>query len=209
MFASDSVTAIPYQAEAFQAAGNQDEWTVMPFPSPNRKPAFDVYGPSYILLKSTPERQLASWLFVRWLAASQNQARLAEATGSLPLRTSVFEQLSAYRVRYPAWQAIAQQLSAARGEPKEQSWRVVRWALGDATTQLFRSYFTMDQIPGLIDFLDRTAADLQHGPNIQQLFATNTLTPLPPTRTPVPTQTPTPSRTPAATPAPSQTANPR
>jgi hypothetical protein len=63
----------------------------------------------------------------------------------------------------PQWQAALQLLSDARAEPAFPSWSTVRWAVGDAATQLFRYYFTVDQVSVLSGLLNRTANDLHTG----------------------------------------------
>ncbi|MEW5868047.1 MAG: extracellular solute-binding protein [Chloroflexota bacterium] len=206
LFLSASLLDIPYQAEAFRLAGKTDEWTVLPFPSPNGKAAFNAYGPSFEILPSSPQRQLAAWVFVRWLLQAQNQARLIEASGTFPLNASTLAQLETYQRRNPQWAAAVQSLPLAHSEPPYQSWSAVRWALSDASTQLFRSYFTINQVPQLLQYLDEVAADLHIGADLEQVFATLTETPTATatdTRTPVPSQTPKPTRTPwpSATPA--------
>jgi multiple sugar transport system substrate-binding protein len=192
LFATGRVTDIPYQMEAFRQAGNTDEWTVIPFPSPDQKPAFDVYGQSFVMLPSSPERQLATWMFIKWLVSSQNHARLIEATGAFPLRVSALEYLTAYQARHPQWAAAVDALQFARTEPPFQSWSEVRFTLGDASTQLFRSYFAIDQVPLLLDYLDRIAAELQLGPEASGVYDT-------PTKTPEPSATPTKTSLPTAT----------
>jgi multiple sugar transport system substrate-binding protein len=205
LFAADSVLGIPYQSDAFITAGNQDQWTVIPFPSPNLAPAIDVYGPSYVMLASSPERQLATWLLIKWLLLPENQARLIEADGSLPLSASTLSYLEGYKNRHPQWAAAIQALPFARSEPSFRSWGTVRWALSDAGTQLFRSYFEVSQVSTLLDFLDQTAAELHLGPGASGVFHNPTNTPGPSgtnTLTPSPTLTFTPTRSPRATPTP-------
>ncbi len=164
LFIVGSVIDIPQQIERLREAGGRDRWTVIPFPSTAARPAFTVYGPSFYGMVSTPERQLASWLLIKWLSAPERQARLVEATGSFPLRASALPHLGDYGGRYPQWlEAVDELTHSARGEPQLASWRVVRWTLNDAATQLFRFYFTIDQVPELLSFWDSTAAELHRG----------------------------------------------
>jgi multiple sugar transport system substrate-binding protein len=210
LFAIDSLANIPYQAQAFGHAGNRDGWTVIPFPSPIQAPAVDAYGASYVMFASTPPQQLAAWLFMKWLASPSNHARLVEVSSSFPLCASELSYLEGYKNRYPQWNAALKLIPSARGEPPFPSWGVVRWALSDATTQLFRSYFTTDQVPTLLNYLDRTASEIHVGPEMSGVYDTPTYTPSPtltPTRTRIPSLTPTPTRTPypSLTPTPSPT----
>ncbi len=160
LFASGSVMDIPYFKQAMQLAGNADEWTVLPYPGAPGVSALDVYGTSFIIFQSSPQKQLAAWLLMKWLLEPQPQARLVEASAAFPLRQSVFENLSVYAKRNPQWSAAVALLDLGRAEPRLASWGKVRWALSDAATQLFRSYTTADAVPNLVRFLDRTAEDL-------------------------------------------------
>jgi hypothetical protein len=58
------------------------------------------------------------------------------------------------------WAAALDLVQYAHPEPVFYSWSTVRWAVSDAATQLFRYYFTIDQVPTLVKLLDDTAADL-------------------------------------------------
>jgi multiple sugar transport system substrate-binding protein/sn-glycerol 3-phosphate transport system substrate-binding protein len=192
LLAAGSVMDIPHQVESFRSAGSRDQWTVLPFPSPEQTPALDVYGPSYFIFESSAEEQLAAWLFIRWLSSPENSARLVESSGAFPVRSSSTKYLEAYGKRYPQWAAALDLLKYAHGEPAFASWGSVRRSLGDAATQLYRSYFTAEQIPSLLTYLDNFSSELHLGPDLDSVFATTTPTPgARPSRTPAPAITPT------------------
>jgi multiple sugar transport system substrate-binding protein/sn-glycerol 3-phosphate transport system substrate-binding protein len=163
LFSTGSLAGIPYQAEALQREGSADRWTVIPFPGEAGEPAVSVYGPSYRLLKSSPEEQLAAWLFLRWLAAPENEARLARAAGALPTRQATLDLLASEAELAPQYRAGLELLPYAHIEPSASSWSQVRWAVSDAATQLFRSYFELEQLPAMVRLLDRTAKDFIPG----------------------------------------------
>lgn len=160
LFTAGSLADLPGQLAIMEQAGSQDRWTLLPFPSPDGQPAINAYGPSYVILKTSPERQLAAWLFARWLSEPERQAALALASGNLPTRRSAAQQLSALSSSSAQWHAGLGLIETARMEPSFASWSTVRWALGDAATQLFRYYFTADGIPSLVELLDETAQEL-------------------------------------------------
>jgi ABC-type glycerol-3-phosphate transport system substrate-binding protein len=160
LFATGSVAGILYQEEAFVAAGSQDEWDVIPFPSPRGEPAITAYGPSFQILRSTPKRQLASWLFVQWLGGAERQAQLAQVSGYYPVRASSLEYMGVLPAAHPQWKTAVDLLSYAHPEPTLRSWGVVRWTVDDAATQLFRYYFAQDRVPVLVKLLDDTANEL-------------------------------------------------
>jgi ABC-type glycerol-3-phosphate transport system substrate-binding protein len=153
------------EAAAFSAAltrlGSADEWTMIPFPGPGAQ-AVTVYGPSYTLLASTPERQLAAWLFVRWLLLPENQADWVEAAGTLPLRTAALDLLAAYRSAHPQWNAAVQALPLAQGVPQRADWRTLRYVLADGALSIFRLDVPLADIPNVLAEMDATAEELSH-----------------------------------------------
>ncbi len=200
LFTTAHVGDLKYLREAFRAQGKYDTWIALPFPSPNGAPAYDVFGPSLNMFPSTPEKQLASWLFMKWLTGPEQQAKIIEAAGTLPVRASSMDYLEEYNKRNPQWSQAVSALFSARSEPGYPSWKNVRWALGDASRQLFLSYFTIDNVPELLKFLDQTAHDLHLGPVKSGLLDTPTLTPsITPTASKTPTITNTQRVTPTAT----------
>jgi ABC-type glycerol-3-phosphate transport system substrate-binding protein len=160
LFATGNVTDIPYQRTAFAGLGNRDEWTVLPFPSDGQDDAIAVYGPSFVILESTQEQQLASWLFIQWLLSAENQARWVQVSESFPLRESVLNNLDTSDSQAAQWTDAVDLLEYARPEPGYRSWDTVRFAVSDAATQLFRWYFTLEQLPSTVRLLDRTASEL-------------------------------------------------
>jgi ABC-type glycerol-3-phosphate transport system substrate-binding protein len=133
---------------------------VIPFPSPRGEPAITAYGPSFQILRSTPEKQLASWLFVQWLSEAERQAQLAQVSGYYPVRASSLEHMGVLAAAHPQWKTAVDLLSYAHPEPALRSWDIVRWAVEDAATQLFRYYFEQDRVPVLVKLLDDTAIEL-------------------------------------------------
>jgi multiple sugar transport system substrate-binding protein len=160
LLAIGSLDSLPAMAGALDLAHNADPWSVLPFPSSQGQPAIDVYGPDYVILARQPAKALAAWLFIRWMSDPHNQARFAQASSSLPLSQGALQEAQNLAGSYPAWLAALKLIPDAHAEPPLPSWSTVRWAVGDAGTQLFRYYFTVDQVPALVKLLDETAAEL-------------------------------------------------
>ena len=160
LFSIGSAAGIPAQEAAFANLGSRDDWTVIPFPSGSSEAAIAAFGPSFMVFQSKPDRQLAAWLLIKWLTSPASQARIAQASAHFPVRASSLEVMDLLPRTYPQWGVAASFLSSARPEPPFASWRIVRWAVSDASTQLFRYYFEVDQVPQLIKLLDETANDL-------------------------------------------------
>lgn len=160
LFAAATLEDLPFITQAFAAAENPDEWRVLPFPSPRGAPALPVTGVSLALLPAAPAEQLAGWLFMRWLAEPATQAFWVRLSGEFPVRQSAAGLLADYAADHPQWAQALAVLDAGHTEPHLASWEAVQWALADAGTQLFRSYFTPERIPDTLAELERTAAEL-------------------------------------------------
>jgi len=76
-------------------------WSVSPVPHSTDQPRMNIFGPSVSVLKTSPENQLAAWLFARWLSEPAQQARWAASTGYLPVRRSSAKLLTDYLTTHP------------------------------------------------------------------------------------------------------------
>jgi ABC-type glycerol-3-phosphate transport system substrate-binding protein len=163
IFATASLEDLNDQARAFIAAGSKDRWTVLTFPGPERD-VLIVYGSSFIMFISDDARQLASWLFMRWMLSPENQARWVQSTGLFPIRDSTMELLADYSADHPQWAEAIKLLSQGETTPQLSSWRLVRIMLGDAFRDMFDTIrhpdLTEGQVPLILRQMDRTAGDL-------------------------------------------------
>ncbi|NIO68469.1 MAG: ABC transporter substrate-binding protein, partial [Anaerolineae bacterium] len=55
------------------------EWSIAPFPHEAAKPIVGMYGPTLCVFKTTPQKQLAGWLFIKWFTEPEQAARWAIA----------------------------------------------------------------------------------------------------------------------------------
>ena len=162
LFITGSLSDLTYQASEFERASNSDAWTVTGFPTPQGEAVIIVNGPSFVMFAGTPEENLAAWLVIKWLSSPEQQAKFVESRGSFPTRASAMDFLGSYARENPQWAAAQELLAKAQPEPGLESWRVVRWILGDVGTQIFRYYFTPDRIPATLELMDETAAELHN-----------------------------------------------
>jgi multiple sugar transport system substrate-binding protein len=159
LFATASLDELSDYARAMGSAGNPDQWTVLSFPG-DIQTGLVIYGSSYILLKSTPEQQLASWLFVRWLLSPENQKKWVEVTGLFPLRKSSLALLNDYKNSHPQWSAAVDLLPQAQIEPQLASWRKVRVMLGDGFQTMFSSNTPAGRVAEILATMESTTRDL-------------------------------------------------
>ncbi len=159
LFATASLEELPDYARAMAEANNRDEWSAMAFPG-NFQNGLVVYGSSYVILKSTPEQQLASWLFVRWLLSPENQKKWVEVDGMFPLRSSTLEMLDDYQKSHPQWAEAVGLLSQAQMEPQLASWRRVRIMIGDGFAAMFQSNTPVGRVAEILAIMENTARDI-------------------------------------------------
>ena len=159
LFATAALEDLPDYARAMAAANNTDSWTVLPFPGDSAS-GLVVYGSSYVILKSTPEQQLASWLFVRWLLSPENQKKWVEVNGMFPLRTSSLALLGDYQKTHPQWTAAVNLLPEAQMEPQLASWRKVRIMIGDGFTAMYQSNTASGRVAEILAIMESTSHDL-------------------------------------------------
>ncbi len=160
LFLSVSLRELVSQQTVLQSGSNDDQWTILPFPS-RKGGAFDIFGPSLAVMKSNQTKQLAAWLFVRWLASPENQARWVLATETLPTRASALPLLSGKHGGSSLWEKALGFLPYIHVEPALASWRSLRWALSDVMSQLTAPEFKGEQIPALLKALDQLAEEVQ------------------------------------------------
>jgi len=103
LFTIGSTSGLPYYQMAVDAGeAGSFEWNVAPPPSTGT-PAVDVYGASLSVPATTPERQLAAWLFIRWFTEPAQQAEWVGISNYFPVRHSVAGNLGDYLAENPRY----------------------------------------------------------------------------------------------------------
>lgn len=105
--------------------GADFEWSVAPLPHTG-EPAQNVYGASVSIAKTTPERELAAWLFIKYYTSPDVQAKWAEASQYFPVRTSVAEKMADFFDAHPSYKAAWELLKYGKFEPGVPGYDFVR-----------------------------------------------------------------------------------
>lgn len=103
VFASSSALTA-YQQAVSQNAGFQWDIAMPPF---NGTPAINLYGASISVYKTTPEKELAAWLVLKYLGETAQTAKWASNTGYLPVRESAKQQVVDAFHADPKWAGVA------------------------------------------------------------------------------------------------------
>ena len=126
-------TQLPDIFDAVEARGGF-RWSVSPVPYGRRDPTLTISGPSWVMLKSTPAKQLASWLFIRWFAETPQAVRWSQLTGLLPLRKSAGLGLADEFATNAGLKVAFDLLSVARAQPDVPQWGAIAELLVHAVT---------------------------------------------------------------------------
>ncbi|HNT73460.1 MAG TPA: extracellular solute-binding protein [Anaerolineae bacterium] len=102
LFTVGSTTELSDYAKAV-SGGAQFAWNVSPLPHTTPTPRMNFSGALQSIFVSTPEEQLAAWLFLRWMSEPEQQARWADATGDFPVRQSARKLLPDLLRQNPAY----------------------------------------------------------------------------------------------------------
>ena len=139
-------------------AGAQFIWSVAPLPYTGKNPAVNVYGASVSMPKTTPERELATWLFLKYYTSTEVQAKWAQVSGYFPVRASAADSMTDYFTANPTYKAAFDLLKYGKYEPPVPGYDFVR-------TKLFEAIYAIiaDPYPDVktaLDALNQVANDL-------------------------------------------------
>ncbi len=113
-FAMGSTSGLPYFERAIQGSDRGPfEWSIAPIPYTTDKPWQNVYGASLSVCQSTPEKQLAAWIFIKWMCEPEQQARWVRISNYFPVRKSTAAALGPYLAENPQYEVAFKLLNTA------------------------------------------------------------------------------------------------
>jgi ABC-type glycerol-3-phosphate transport system substrate-binding protein len=143
-----SSTSVPRLAGGFN---DNTRWEVgiIPQGTADSKKVTVLYGANISIMKSTPEKQLASWLFIKYLTQPDVTARwgLDTSNGYFPVRESALSQPSAMRFLddNPRFRQAFDASRLGRVEPSAKGWQEVRQVIVDTMTGIMTGQLTAEQ----------------------------------------------------------------
>ncbi len=162
LFAQGSSSGIPFYASdmataAEEAGTEEDVWGVTAIPHTTDEPVQNIYGADVMIPVTTPEQELAAWLFVKWFTEPENQADWVRASNYFPTREGTDAFIADYEAENPQWAEAADLLPFSAYEPQLISYTAVR----DAVAQAFNEIMQGADIESTLTELTETANDLQ------------------------------------------------
>ena len=90
-----------------ESGSGVDNWVNTTTPWTESNQVVQLFVPSAVVVPSTPEQNLASWLFLKYLTSTENQITWTESTAYFPMRISAAEGLSEEFVAgNPYWASV-------------------------------------------------------------------------------------------------------
>lgn len=143
-----SSTSVPVLAQLFKD-NNKWEVSIIPQGSSGDKKATVLTGANISIMKSTPEKQLASWLFVKYFTSKDVTARwgLDPSNGYFPVRTSALDTPTAKKFldENPRFRQALDISRFGKVEPSVSGWQESRTILENGVTAIITGKMTADQ----------------------------------------------------------------
>jgi multiple sugar transport system substrate-binding protein/sn-glycerol 3-phosphate transport system substrate-binding protein len=149
LFTVGSSSGIPFYEDAVEA-GAGFNFSVAAIPHTTPDPVMNIYGASVSVPKSTMERQLAAWLFIKYYTSTDVQAEWAIASNYFPVRLSVADGLGDYFIANPIYKAAFDMLEYGVGEPPVPGYDFVR----DIVSEAMAAIAAGDDVVATLEQLD-------------------------------------------------------
>ncbi len=155
LFNTSSSSGLPYYASAVNDGETGGfEWSVAAFPHTTAEPVQNIYGASTSIVKTDPQSQLASWIFLKFLSTPENAAKWVPASDYFPARASVAAQLSDYMTENAAFGTAFDLLQYGKAEAPVAGYDPIR----DDVSQAFAAIvFDGADVESTLAALEETA----------------------------------------------------
>lgn len=132
VFTFGTSTSIPYYREVMENGVNQ-AWGVTRSPAIDGYEVVDSYGAGQGIITHSPEEDLASWLFIKWLTEKEQTARFAAFTSYFPVRLSATSHISMTEAlnNDPVYAQAFELLPYGKPEPAIRGYDQIRIILGN------------------------------------------------------------------------------
>lgn len=151
LISSGDLLEITDQNNAKLGTDRSDTWQVIPFPG--TQPTIITYGVDYGISKTDPNKEIAAWLFIKWMLQTENQSRWSTESGFLPLTQASIDRAKTNAIFSEQYSQVLDLLPQAVGYPITAQWAIARNLLADGYFQSTRSfpYYTSDMMLQDID----------------------------------------------------------
>lgn len=118
--------------------GKPLNWSVLPWPDGGGAAKQIQFGGVVAITKSTPEKQLASWEFLKWFTDTKQTSRWAALSPYMPLRSSAAKEtvLTDYWTKRPQSKQAFDLIGLSQAGPSMRGYQDVRDAVSEALTKV-------------------------------------------------------------------------
>ncbi|CAN5446329.1 ABC transporter substrate-binding protein [soil metagenome] len=136
MFTVGSSSGLPFYEEAV-AAGTGHDWSVATVPHTTPEPVTNIQGANVSMPDTgSPERQLATWVFLKYYTSPEVQAEWATASNYFPVRRSSAAAAADYLEQNPTYAAAFELLQYGSSEPPVPGYDFVRGRVSEAVARI-------------------------------------------------------------------------
>ena len=165
LFAQGSSSGIPFYLTDLQTAADEngtevDELAVLAIPHTTDDPVQNIYGADVMITRTTPEQELAAWIFVKWFTTPEAQAEWVRASNYFPTRAGTEAFLGDYVEENPQWGAALALLPYSAYEPQLISYQAVRDAASQAFNEIMQGADIQSTLDGLTEMANETQDEL-------------------------------------------------
>jgi multiple sugar transport system substrate-binding protein len=165
IFTQGSTSGEPFYASGINTVAEEegrepDVWGVTAIPHTTADPVLDVYGGDVMIAYTTPEQQLAAWIFIKWFTSPEVQAEWLSISGYFPTRASTSQYMDDFINASdfgPQYRQALDLLQYGAYEPQLISYQAVR----DAAQEAFNTVMQGADMTETLNNLTDTANDLQ------------------------------------------------
>lgn len=118
--------------------GKPLNWSVVPWPDGGGSAKQIQFGGVVAITKSTPEKQLAAWEFLKWFADGKQTAKWASLSGYMPLRASAANDptLKDYWTKRPQSKQAFDLIPLSVAGPSIRGYQEIRDAVSEMETKI-------------------------------------------------------------------------
>ena len=165
LFTQGSSSGIPFYLSALATAAEEngteaDVLGITAIPHTTENPIQNLYGADVMITRTTPEQELAAWIFIKWFTSPEIQAKWVEASNYFPTRAGTEEFLGDYVSENPVWGEALALLEYGAYEPQLISYQAVRDGAEQAFNEIMQGADIQSTLDGLTAMANETQEEL-------------------------------------------------
>lgn len=150
LFAFGTSTGVPfYRRVITDPATNQERfaWSFAPYPHATPQPVVNVFGPSAAILRTTPERSLAAWQFLKFWMSPESSATWGIQSNYYPVNRASRDTaaMQAYLKDNPVYAQGFDLFQFAKSEPTVPGWQAARGGIADGLVAVMTNKATPEE----------------------------------------------------------------